>query len=398
MSCGDAVGLPAARAAGALLLRLRGWGLGALGPLSAAAAGPLAAFRASKQLADAARLGGLLYIQSWRTGALDAFFVATSFLGNADFYLLVLPTMLWQGAPRIGRQTTYMVTSSLVLGNTMKDLVALPRPPSPPVWRPASGAALDSSAFADFGWPSTHAMNAVSNPLLIACALAPFWRRSPRRRWAVAALSVTWAATISVGRLYLGAHSRSDVFAGHLLGLAVGCGWVLAAPWFDATVTGEGHQGGLLVGGAMALSAGLFTLYPRRAIAGASAPQSAELTGLFLGCMVGSRQDARRRRRRGVVADAAADGAAGHWARRCHPGWVAAAREALGFALALSCRALASALSTRLVGGLRLRGPTAEGVGVLLRKLLTYFTIAWSMTGGAPPLFRALRIEATEHL
>ena len=76
---------------------------------------------------------------------------------------------------------------------------------------------------------------------------------------------------------------------------------------------------------------------------------------------------------------------------------MAAAREALGFALALSCRALASALSARLVGGLRLRGP-AEGVGVLLRKLLTYFTIAWSMTGGAPPLFRALRIEAKEHL
>ena len=195
------VGAAALRPAAIAVLRARGWALGALQPVLAAAAGPLGRFRAARELWDAGSLGQLLWIQGYRTAFADAFFVASSFCGNADFYLLLLPTMIWQGAPKLGRQITYMVCSSLILGNTMKDIVALPRPPSPPVWRPSAGAALDSSAFADFGFPSTHAMNALSNPLLIAAALAPWWRKSRARRWGVAAAALAWAGTISVGRV-----------------------------------------------------------------------------------------------------------------------------------------------------------------------------------------------------
>ena len=193
-----AVGAAALRPAAAAFLRARRW---ALHPLIAAVAGPLGRFRAARERRDAASLGQLLWIQGFRTGFGDLFFVASSFCANADFYLLLLPTMIWQGAPKLGRQITYMVTSSLVLGNTIKDIVALPRPPSPPVWRPSAGAALDSSAFADFGFPSTHAMNALSNPLLIVVTLAPWWRKSRARRWGVAAASLAWAGTISFGRM-----------------------------------------------------------------------------------------------------------------------------------------------------------------------------------------------------
>jgi sphingosine-1-phosphate phosphatase 1 len=245
-----------------------------LQPLVHRAAGPLGRFREAKQLGDALQLSWLLRLQSHRSALSDAFFIASSFAGNADFYLLVLPTMIWQGAPKLARQLTYMVTSSLILGNTLKDLVALPRPPSPPVWRPARGAALDSSAFADFGWPSTHAMNAVTNPLLVAAALAPWWRGNATRKAVVVGASVSWCATISFGRLYLGAHSRSDVFAGHVLGALVAAVWVPMAGPFDAAVTTAGALGAWLIAGAVSLSVVLFTLYPSHLLAGASAPHS----------------------------------------------------------------------------------------------------------------------------
>jgi hypothetical protein len=196
------MGASALHPAATAILRARGWMLGTLlRPLLAAAVGPLRRFRAARELWDVASLSQLLQIQGCRTGFGDVFFVASSFCANADFYLLLLPTMIWQGAPKLGREITYMVCSSLILGNTMKDIAALPRPPSPPVWRPTAGAALDSTAFADFGFPSTHAMNAVSNPLLIVAMLAPWWRKSRARRWGVAAASLVWAGTISFGRM-----------------------------------------------------------------------------------------------------------------------------------------------------------------------------------------------------
>ena len=409
----SAVGVPAMRRVAAAVLLARGWALRLLQPLAQSTAAPLARFREAKKLGDARQLGALLRVQAHRTALRDAFFVATSFAGNADFYLLLLPTMIWQGAPELGRKITYMVTSSLVLGNTLKDIVALPRPPSPPVWRPTSALALDSSAFADFGWPSTHAMNAVTNPLLVAAALAPWWRRSRRRQAVVVVASLLWASTISFGRLYLGAHSRSDVFGGHLLGALVAAFWVPLVPRFDAAVTAAGAAGAWMIGGAVSLSVALFTLYPAQLLAGASAPQSAELVGLFLGCMVGSRQEAARVRRAAAAIDHEQGGhshsvestrptptKAGSRARdtvqllASTPRRAAITREALGYAIALSCRELTSTTAAYLIrSGFHFRGDVAEGLGLILRKVATYFVIAWTMAGVSPAVFRWLGIH-----
>lgn len=401
------------------VLRVRAHALRMLRPLACRAAGPLAHFRAAKQLGDAKRLGWLLRIQANRSALADVFFLASSFAGNADFYLLLLPTMIWQGAPKLGRRITYMVTSSLVLGNTLKDVVALPRPPSPPVWRPASGAALDSTAFADFGWPSTHAMNAVTNPLLVAVALAPWWRRSATRKALVVCASVLWCATISFGRLYLGAHSRSDVFAGHVLGAVVAAVWIPMVGPFDAVVNAAGPSGSWLIAGAASLSVALFTLYPSHLLSGASAPQSAELVGLFLGCTVGSRQEAARVRRAGTTTalprlgwftDAhrgeLESGRPSSGARKVEtaqrrgrgvlmPDRAAFAREVVGFSIALGCRELISSITQSIIGAAfhTLRGDVAAALAVIMRKVVTYFFIAMAMTGWSPAVFRKLGIS-----
>ncbi len=394
------------------ILGARRQALRLLQPLIVRAAGPLARFRVAKQLGDARQLRWLLQMQARRNALADVFFVASSFAGNADFYLLLLPTMIWQGAPKLARQLTYMVTSSLILGNTLKDLVALPRPPSPPVWRSASGAALDSTAFADYGWPSTHAMNAVTNPLLVIAAIRPWWRKNFRRKVFIFCASISWCVTISVGRLYLGAHSRSDVFGGHVLGALVAAFWVPMAGPFDAAVTASGAVGAWLIGVAFSLAATLFILYPSRLLAGASAPQSAELVGLFLGCMVGSRQDAARVRRAGELVPWCNEAdhskteptrrkrgsrpAAGArlWARAVRtPGRAAVAREVVGFVIALACRELTSTGAQAIfAAALRPRGDVAASLVVILRKATTYFVIAMTMAGWSPAAFRWLRI------
>jgi hypothetical protein len=153
-------------------------------------------------------------------------------------------------------------------------------------------------------------------------------------------------------------------------------------------------------------------LYPSHLLAGASAPQSAELVGLFLGCMVGSRQDAARVRRAGALAPWCNEtgrsktefdqprrngrhaARARLWARAMRtPGRAAVAREIVGFAIALVCRELTSTAAQAIIGAaLRARGDVAAALMLILRKVTTYFVIAWTMTGWSPAAFRWLGV------
>lgn len=175
--------------------------------------------------------------------------------------------------------------------------------------------------------------------------------------------------------------------------------WIPVAPRFDAAVTGDGAAGSWLLGGAAALSAALFALYPAEAITGVSAPQSAELVGLFLGCMVGSQSEAAATRRR-HQADTASSTSAQQppaplksWLSNT-PRRAAVSRELIGFVIAFSCRELAAAGSSAVISRmLWLRGPVGESVALILRKLATYFVIALTMAGGSPAVFRRLGVQ-----
>ena len=196
----------------------------------------------------------------------------------------------------------------------------------------------------------------------------------------------------------LGAHSWSDVFAGHVLGALVAAFWVPVAPRFDAAVTAAGATGSWLLGGATALSVALFALYPSEAITGVSAAQNAELVGLFLGCMVGSRSEAAATWRRRQKADASVQQPpvppkSAAWLSST-PRRAAVSRELLGFVIALSCRELTAAGSSAVTSAVfRLRGPVGESLALILRKLATYFVIALTMAGAAPAAFRWLGIQ-----
>jgi membrane-associated phospholipid phosphatase len=366
------------------------------------------AWGASKLLSDERSLQLILAVQRHRTPLLDLFFTATSFLANADFYLLAMPTLIWQGAPRVGRQTTLMVTMSLIVGNTLKDLARFPRPPSPPAWRPGGAAALDSTSFADFGWPSTHAMNAVSNPLFVAWSLRRYWDGTRRGRVVVVAAGLAYTACIACGRLYLGAHGASDIRWGLGMGLAVGSFWLHSADRFDelmlceggalvdsgrgggaAAVTAATAVGPAMLGGLVAVAAAGVAAMPAPMRASVSTLQSAELLGLFVGCAAGSRQDRRRRRRcrPGQRTRAATEG--GRWVAL----WPLQ-RTVLGFGLVLVLRVLSKVGASAVLGVAVRRGWLSALARALLTKLLSYGLVAWSITATVPQMFACLGIEA----
>jgi len=124
---------------------------------------------------------------------------------------------IWNVDAGLGRGLTYVVCFGILFGNYVKDLYLyvhaaprepgvpavlicfdalgvvvdvvlfwrvpshglcfvfhrVPRPPSPPVWIPKSAHSTDSTALRDYGFPSTHSVNGVTNPtFFILCVSA----------------------------------------------------------------------------------------------------------------------------------------------------------------------------------------------------------------------------------
>ena len=75
--------------------------------------------------------------------------------------------MYWNLEPALAIELAHVVNFGLLFGNIMKDMFALPRPASPPVWRPKYMVQMDSTSMQDYGFPSTHSMNAVTNPTYV---------------------------------------------------------------------------------------------------------------------------------------------------------------------------------------------------------------------------------------
>eukprot|EP00658_Telonema_sp_P-2_P032365 TRINITY_DN23987_c0_g1_i4.p1 TRINITY_DN23987_c0_g1~~TRINITY_DN23987_c0_g1_i4.p1 ORF type:complete len:261 (-),score=40.83 TRINITY_DN23987_c0_g1_i4:308-1090(-) len=101
------------------------------------------------------------WVQLHRTKFLDTFLSGASFCAEEEFYLLVLPLMYWNVDWQYGYHMLFVVCIGLFFGNFLKDVFQLPRPTG--VWRSSAAAAADSTACMDFGFPSTHTMNSISN-------------------------------------------------------------------------------------------------------------------------------------------------------------------------------------------------------------------------------------------
>ena len=126
-----------------------------------------------------------------------------SFLGDENFFFMVLPLLYWSVDAGLGLRVAFILITSNFLNSFVKLVFALPRP----YW--ISTQVNPLSAETTFGIPSGHAQNAVALWGIMASAV--------RRPWVwVAALSL--AFLIGLSRVYLGLHFAGDVMVGWLVG------------------------------------------------------------------------------------------------------------------------------------------------------------------------------------
>uniref|UniRef100_A0A7S2RAL0 Phosphatidic acid phosphatase type 2/haloperoxidase domain-containing protein n=1 Tax=Mucochytrium quahogii TaxID=96639 RepID=A0A7S2RAL0_9STRA len=226
-------------------------------------------------------------------GLVTTILVFFSFCAEEEFYLLLLPFLIWNVDHILGRRVTLIVCIGLVLGNTMKDVFGLPRPPSPPVWRPAHQEAIDSTNLQDFGFPSTHAMNAVSNSaftfLYLTSTPSTFNVQdilSDRKNALMFAFVILYISSLCLSRLYLGAHTPTDLRGGLSLGVIL-----TATYWASSEVIDSYYLStpNLLL---KLIFTGMITLLlmPQPRPVTPTFSQNALLCGLITGCCYGSRQ------------------------------------------------------------------------------------------------------------
>ncbi|KAK9961815.1 hypothetical protein ABG768_007215 [Culter alburnus] len=139
-------------------------------------------------------------------------FVTSSTLGHEVFYITFLPCIHWNLDPFLCRRLVNVWAVVMYIGQVMKDILKLPRPPSPPVVK------LETRVDAEYGLPSTHAMaaTAISFTLLLS---AHERVKFPFELGLIVA--VVLSALVCLSRLYTGMHSVLDVICGVVISAVI---------------------------------------------------------------------------------------------------------------------------------------------------------------------------------
>jgi membrane-associated phospholipid phosphatase len=127
-----------------------------------------------------------------------------SYIGNEEFFMLVLPLIYWSVDSALGLRVGFILVTSNLFNNIFKLVFAGPRP----YWMSSHVRALWTSE-TSFGNPSGHAQNAVAIWGTIAA--------NGKRTWMWIA-AITLMFLIGFSRIFLAAHFPHDVAFGWLLG------------------------------------------------------------------------------------------------------------------------------------------------------------------------------------
>ena len=179
----------------------------------------------------------ILWLQSFRSPALDRFFeVLTDFGGR--HYIFLVAGLIWSVDYRTGVRALSLLAFTLFVNTTLKEWIAQPRP-----------FQVDERVWSDgeqgYGLPSGHAQLVVVFWGTIAAWVERPWF------WATAVAIMFF---MGLSRIYLGVHFPTDVVGGWALGAAT----LWAALRYRDAIEGwlQALPGG--VPAALALAAGLF--------------------------------------------------------------------------------------------------------------------------------------------
>jgi membrane-associated phospholipid phosphatase len=152
--------------------------------------------------------GNDLIVALQTAAGLEPIMQFASFLGTEEFFLLLMPALLWAWNERLGRRLAVLLIVSNGLGNILKVIASHPRP----YWIDARIKAL--SVETSYGLPSTHAQVG----LVVWGFLAQ--QATPARRTLAWIIAGTVIFMISFSRLFLGMHFPTDVLGGWVIGIA----------------------------------------------------------------------------------------------------------------------------------------------------------------------------------
>jgi membrane-associated phospholipid phosphatase len=144
----------------------------------------------------------IIAIQQIHGPALDAIFRAITFAGEEQFYLVLLPLILWCFDYGFGAVMAVFFMISTSVNVMAKDLFQQPRPFE-------LNPSVKLSDATGYGLPSGHAQISLTVWGSLADRLNKKWF------WIVAAVVVL---LISFSRIFLGVHFPTDVFAGLIIG------------------------------------------------------------------------------------------------------------------------------------------------------------------------------------
>lgn len=194
----------------------------------------------------------------------EPIFEGITFLGEQEFFLLLLPLLFWSVDFRLAARLGVLFLASAYLNTVVKDLLMQPRP----------GALDPSVVLSDsygFGLPSGHAQTAV----VVWGSLAAWLRRV----WAWAAAGLL-ALLIGLSRVYLGVHFPSDVLIGWLIGVGVLWLYLAYGSRIESWLRDLGMRNQLLLGAGGTLL--LLALHPVNDVVAAMAALAGLAVGLPL--------------------------------------------------------------------------------------------------------------------
>lgn len=157
----------------------------------------------------------IVWVQSLSNPFFDAIFGAITFLGNEQFYLLILPVLYWCVNKQIGVTLGYASLLCSWVNDVIKYLFKIPRPGA----FDARVRILAEETSPSF--PSGHAQNAVVNWGYLAYRF---------RNWIFTLIAIFLILAIGLSRIVLGVHFPQDVLGGWLIGLVVLLIYIWAEP------------------------------------------------------------------------------------------------------------------------------------------------------------------------
>lgn len=134
---------------------------------------------------------------------LAAIFKGITFLGNTEFYLIIMPALFWCIDATLGIRTGIMLLISGGINSILKFAFQWPRP----FW--VSSQVTNLAEGTGFSFPSGHAQNAASIWGLLGSSSKKIWLR-----WTI----VLIIFLIGLSRVVVGVHFTHDVLAGWLTG------------------------------------------------------------------------------------------------------------------------------------------------------------------------------------